>query len=334
MLLSSPKPSKPSQSRKDSLRFKFKTERANLTAALKFQTIKKEIKKNHAKKSEKRSKAFIEEFLEKENRLKLIEKKKEEKVPITEAKNKEKTETTEDQKEQTDNSEDKKNEDWKKVQIENLFTITMNSSRGSSLKKNKPAKFVFNKKIKKLNLIPKTAKNNSKKFNARLTQDEGQLVLNSRAKKKSDSEKLENKIEITSEKLENKKEIKQEKIKFKEEKENKNNIKPIKENFSKAIIKNLDEPKILWDGDSWPDVSKEIYFGQGLGEGSFAKVYSAFDKLYKLPVAVKVIHKKILKEKNRRKLVENEILILSKMNHKNIGAMHRMLEDAKRVIFP
>lgn len=82
------------------------------------------------------------------------------------------------------------------------------------------------------------------------------------------------------------------------------------------------------------DVRTELRFGDCLGQGSFAKVYEGFDKRLKLSVAVKVIDKRKIKESEAKKkaLVEEEISILSKMDHPTIVKLVRLVEDAKRVV--
>lgn len=89
--------------------------------------------------------------------------------------------------------------------------------------------------------------------------------------------------------------------------------------------------QIKWEGHRWPDIQSQLLFGQCIGEGSFAKVYDAFDKILKKAVAVKVIKKKMFKSSKKRKLVQMEIDILSSLDHPNIVKFYRMLEDHKRV---
>lgn len=88
---------------------------------------------------------------------------------------------------------------------------------------------------------------------------------------------------------------------------------------------------IKWEGSKWPDIQSQLLFGQCIGEGSFAKVYDAFDKVLKKAVAVKVIKKKMFKSLKKRKLVQMEVDILASLDHKNIVKFYRMLEDHKRV---
>ena len=57
----------------------------------------------------------------------------------------------------------------------------------------------------------------------------------------------------------------------------------------------LPPPQIKWSSDpaDYGKITSELYFGNLIGEGSFAKVFEGFDKVNKRPVAIKVIKKKI-----------------------------------------
>jgi hypothetical protein len=81
------------------------------------------------------------------------------------------------------------------------------------------------------------------------------------------------------------------------------------------------------------DIRTELKFGDCLGQGSFAKVYEGFDKRLKIPVAIKVIDKRKIKDTETKKkaLIEEEIYIFSKMDHPNIVKFIRLIEDFKRV---
>lgn len=95
---------------------------------------------------------------------------------------------------------------------------------------------------------------------------------------------------------------------------------------------NLTHPiQIKWEGVDWDCIDQEIGFGECLGQGSFAHVYEGYDKLLKRPVAVKVIDKREIKDKKRKKLVEEEASILFSMHHINIVQPLRLLEDRKRI---
>lgn len=99
----------------------------------------------------------------------------------------------------------------------------------------------------------------------------------------------------------------------------------------------MKHPLVKW-GDclEGEDIRTELKFDDCLGEGSFAKVYEGYDKRLKLPVAIKVIDKRKIKDTETKKkaLIEEEIYILSKMNHPNIVKFLRLLEDTKRVSAP
>lgn len=81
------------------------------------------------------------------------------------------------------------------------------------------------------------------------------------------------------------------------------------------------------------DIRSELKFGDCLGQGSFAKVYEGFDKKLKIPVAIKVIDKRKIKDTETKKkaLIEEEIYIFSRMDHPNIVKFIRLIEDVKRV---
>lgn len=81
------------------------------------------------------------------------------------------------------------------------------------------------------------------------------------------------------------------------------------------------------------DIRTELKFGDCLGQGSFAKVYEGFDKRLKIPVAIKVIDKRKIKDTETKKkaLIEEEIYIFSRLDHPNIVKFIRLIEDVKRV---
>lgn len=89
--------------------------------------------------------------------------------------------------------------------------------------------------------------------------------------------------------------------------------------------------EISWIGDVWPDIYKEIEFIKLIGQGSFAKVYSASDLQSKRKVAVKVVDKRKVTEINCRKMIDKELEIISSIDHPNIVKFHRLIEDKKRV---
>jgi Protein kinase domain len=95
-----------------------------------------------------------------------------------------------------------------------------------------------------------------------------------------------------------------------------------------------DFPTVIWaDQLNGEDIRTELKFGDCLGQGSFAKVYEGFDKRLKIPVAIKVIDKRKIKdnETKKRQLIEEELFIFCRLNHKNIVKFIRLVEDTKRV---
>lgn len=96
-----------------------------------------------------------------------------------------------------------------------------------------------------------------------------------------------------------------------------------------------DYPTVVWgDQLNGEDIRSELKFGECLGQGSFAKVYEGFDKRLKIPVAIKVIDKRKIKENEtkKRQLIEEELYIFCRLNHKNIVKFIRLVEDTKRVV--
>lgn len=95
------------------------------------------------------------------------------------------------------------------------------------------------------------------------------------------------------------------------------------------------EPAVVHWADciNGQDIRTELKFGDCLGQGSFAKVYEGFDKKLKMPVAIKVIDKRKIKDTETKKkaLIEEEIYIFAKLDHPNIVKFIRLIEDVKRV---
>lgn len=91
---------------------------------------------------------------------------------------------------------------------------------------------------------------------------------------------------------------------------------------------------IKWElnaDESWDKIEQNLIFGQCIGEGSFSRVYDGYDKILDKAVAIKVIKKKRFKTEKKRRVVQLEVEILSKMVHPNIVRFKRLLEDHKRV---
>lgn len=110
--------------------------------------------------------------------------------------------------------------------------------------------------------------------------------------------------------------------------------KNIKNNFYiKNILSKWKKVKIMWNGKSsdFPNVNNELKAIALLGKGSFATVYEAYDRRLKINVAVKVYEKKDLEQPERRVFVQNEVDIISNIEHKHIASYYRLLEDTKAI---
>lgn len=68
--------------------------------------------------------------------------------------------------------------------------------------------------------------------------------------------------------------------------------------------------KITYNPDMFVSITEMFAFGDCLGQGSFAKVYSAFDKNLGKTVAVKVLDKKKLMHGRRRQMAQMEIDVM------------------------
>lgn len=91
------------------------------------------------------------------------------------------------------------------------------------------------------------------------------------------------------------------------------------------------ETTIFWRDDLAVEYQSEIELIEEIGQGSFAKVYKGIDKRSKNTVAVKVIDKRKILDSKRRKLIQSEVSILSRMKHQNIAEFYRIIEDSKRL---
>lgn len=112
----------------------------------------------------------------------------------------------------------------------------------------------------------------------------------------------------------------------------KSSLKNLHEKSPKNRYANLSDMNLIrWQGTDWPDIEAELSFGKCLGQGSFAKVFQGIDKKLKKHVAIKVVDKAKLDDDKRKKLAQQEIRILSGVDHKNLCKYYRMLEDHKRV---
>lgn len=91
--------------------------------------------------------------------------------------------------------------------------------------------------------------------------------------------------------------------------------------------------KIRWfeTAGNFQSVESILGFKRIIGEGAFAKVHEAEEFATGQLVAVKVFDKRKLSESAPRKTLQNEINVLSKLNHRSIVKLRRVVEDHKSV---
>ena len=70
-----------------------------------------------------------------------------------------------------------------------------------------------------------------------------------------------------------------------------------------------------------------------LGRGTFSKVKLGINRNTKEKVAIKIIDKQFISNKNNYERIKREILILKKSNHPNIIKVHEIKEDSKNYYF-
>lgn len=75
----------------------------------------------------------------------------------------------------------------------------------------------------------------------------------------------------------------------------------------------------------------ELKVSTTLGKGAFATVYEAIDSKLDLVVAVKIFDKRMLKDASKRKEVQNELDLISKLDHPNIVKLLRTVEDSNQL---
>jgi len=75
----------------------------------------------------------------------------------------------------------------------------------------------------------------------------------------------------------------------------------------------------------------DFVIGRRLGRGKFGKVYLAVDKDNFLPVAIKVIQKKKLRDTNLEHQLRREVEIMSNLRHPNILRLYTVFTDRKAV---
>ena len=80
-----------------------------------------------------------------------------------------------------------------------------------------------------------------------------------------------------------------------------------------------------------PRVPEQVKIGSVIGKGSFATVFNGIDIETEKEIAVKIYEKKELLKPERLKFVENELKVLSQINHPHIVEFHKMLQDSKAV---
>lgn len=91
--------------------------------------------------------------------------------------------------------------------------------------------------------------------------------------------------------------------------------------------------KIKWfaPDSNFKGKSLELTFQEVLGKGAFATVYEAIDSQAGRSVAVKVFDKRMLKDQSKRKEVQNELDLISKLEHPSIIKLIRTVEDSDKV---
>ena len=71
-----------------------------------------------------------------------------------------------------------------------------------------------------------------------------------------------------------------------------------------------------------------------LGEGQFGKVYSGVCRTNKTPVAIKIVNKRLLENKNTETSVfQNEITILYNLKHQGIVQLLALYDEPEMVCF-
>lgn len=109
-----------------------------------------------------------------------------------------------------------------------------------------------------------------------------------------------------------------------------------------SVFKKLPEPeqvlkklnyKIKWFAPDSAFKNKQIdlEIGQVLGKGSFATVYEAYDETLQKSVAVKIFDKRFLKDKTKRKEVQDELDLVSGLDHPGVIKLLRVVEDQNKL---
>ena len=86
--------------------------------------------------------------------------------------------------------------------------------------------------------------------------------------------------------------------------------------------------------DEEAELKKRGYdVGTSLGEGSYAKVKSAFSQKLQKRVALKIINKKKAPRDFREKFLPRELKIFAQMDHINIIRMYEIMEFHNKVMY-
>lgn len=92
--------------------------------------------------------------------------------------------------------------------------------------------------------------------------------------------------------------------------------------------------------ENFVKITQKYVFGDCLGQGSFAKVYAAYDIETHQELAIKVLEKDKMMQGKRREMAQMEIDVMrdlmvkrkSKDDAINLCELYRLYEDKKRVI--
>lgn len=71
--------------------------------------------------------------------------------------------------------------------------------------------------------------------------------------------------------------------------------------------------------------------GASLGEGTYAKVKSAYSEKLKMRVALKIINCKKVSKDFKEKFLPRELKIITQIDHPNLVKMHQMMEFHNKV---
>ena len=97
--------------------------------------------------------------------------------------------------------------------------------------------------------------------------------------------------------------------------------------------------KITMDPENFFKITSKYVFGDCLGQGSFAKVYAAYDIDTHQELAIKVLEKEKMSQGKRREMAQLEIDVMREMMLKrknkedaaNLCELYALYEDKKRV---